>query len=128
VRLWSPDGRRAERRRGTIAHVNPRDAPVFEQVLLPVRPGQTEPLEAAFARARPLVAATRGLGELTLRRCLERTDAYLLLTGWQTLENHTEGFRASPEYQRWRPLLHGCYDPSPVVEHFVPVPRTGGVR
>ena len=40
---------------------------------------------------------------------------------WQTLEDHTEGFRGSPEYQRWRELLHHFYDPFPVVEHYTPV-------
>lgn len=35
---------------------------------------------------------------------------------------HTTGFRDSPEYQRWRTLLHHFYDPFPVVEHFEAVP------
>jgi heme-degrading monooxygenase HmoA len=39
---------------------------------------------------------------------------------WETLEDHTEGFRGSAEYQRWRALLHHFYDPFPVVEHYVP--------
>ena len=25
---------------------------------------------------------------------------------WETLEDHVEGFRKSPEYQYWKELLH----------------------
>lgn len=34
------------------------------------------------------------------------------------LEDHTEGFRGSPQYQEWRQLLHHFYDPFPSVEHY----------
>ena len=37
---------------------------------------------------------------------------------WQTLADHTVGFRGSAEYQTWRRLLHHFYDPFPTVEHF----------
>ena len=64
-----------------------------------------------------------GFRGLTLSRCLERDDVYLLLVQWERLEDHTEGFRGSPEYGRWRELLHHFYEPFPVVEHFTEVPR-----
>jgi hypothetical protein len=38
------------------------------------------------------------------------------------LEDHTVGFRGSPEYQEWRRLLHCFYDPFPTVRHFRRVP------
>jgi hypothetical protein len=41
--------------------------------------------------------------------------------GWDRLEDHTEGFRGSEDYQRWRDLLHHFYDPAPTVEHYEPV-------
>ena len=49
---------------------------------------------------------------------LERPSRYLLLVEWETLEDHTIGFRQSPRYEKWRALLHHFYDPFPVVEHF----------
>ena len=54
-------------------------------------------------------------------RCIEADSRYLLLVEWETLEHHTEGFRGSEEYQRWRELLHHFYDPFPVVEHYEPI-------
>jgi len=41
-----------------------------------------------------------------------------LLVQWQTLEDHTVGFRGSAPYLEWRALLHHFYDPMPQVEHF----------
>ncbi|MFF2088062.1 antibiotic biosynthesis monooxygenase family protein [Nocardia sp. NPDC058176] len=94
---------------------------IVEHALLPVRPGLADAFEAAFAEAYPIIAAMPGFGGLSLSRCVERPDSYLLLVRWERLTDHTEGFRGSPEYQRWRALLHHFYEPFPVVEHFAPV-------
>jgi heme-degrading monooxygenase HmoA len=94
---------------------------ILEHALLPVRPGQEAAFEAAFADARAIIAAMPGFGGLTLSRCLERPGIYLLLVQWERLEDHTDGFRGSPEYQQWRALLHHFYDPFPTVEHFTSV-------
>ena len=42
----------------------------------------------------------------------------MLLVRWRRLEDHTEGFRKSAEYQEWKRLLHHFYDPFPTVEHY----------
>lgn len=59
-----------------------------------------------------------GFEGLTLSRCLERPSTYLLLVQWRRLQDHSEGFRGSLQYQRWRELLHHFYDPFPTVEHY----------
>ena len=77
-------------------------------------------MRKAFAEAEPIVAAASGYRRHELRRCVEDENRFLLLVWWDTLESHTEGFRGSPDYQRWKELLHHFYDPFPVVEHYVP--------
>jgi len=42
----------------------------------------------------------------------------MLLVNWNRLEDHTTGFRQSPQYQEWKILLHHFYDPFPIVAHF----------
>lgn len=59
-----------------------------------------------------------GFRHLRLSRCIERPEQYLLLAEWDSLEDHTVGFRGSPEYQEWRRRLHHFYDPPAVVEHY----------
>lgn len=94
---------------------------ILEHALLSVEPARSAAFEAAFAQAQDIIAGMPGFRRLSLSRCLERTDRYLLLVEWDRLEDHTEGFRGSPGYQEWKALLHGFYDPFPVVEHFATV-------
>lgn len=95
---------------------------ILEAAVLPVIAGQEAAFEAAFREASPIVASMPGYLGHELQRCIEAPSRYLLLVRWETLEAHTVGFRSSPEYQRWRALLHHFYDPFPVVEHFEAVP------
>lgn len=94
---------------------------ILEHAILPVLPGREAEFEEAFREARPVIAAQPGFVSLRLLRSQESPSSYLLLVEWETTEHHTEGFRRSPEYARWRELLHGFYDPFPVVGHFVEV-------
>lgn len=91
---------------------------ILEVAVLTIKPGMASEFEAAFQTASPLITAMPGYLSHELQRCLETTDRYLLLVRWQTLEDHTVGFRQSSEYQEWRRLLHHFYDPFPIVEHY----------
>ena len=91
---------------------------ILEIAQLQIKHGQCDAFEAAFVKAAPIIAAMGGYVEHTLQRCLENDHRYALLVKWQTLEDHTVGFRGSPQYQQWRALLHHFYDPTPTVEHF----------
>lgn len=94
---------------------------ILEAAMLQVVPGRADEFEAAFRHASPLIASVPGYIAHELQRCLEAPGKYLLLVKWQRLEDHTVGFRGSPEYQEWRRLLHHFYDPFPIVEHFAAV-------
>jgi heme-degrading monooxygenase HmoA len=94
---------------------------ILEHALLPVRPERADDFEAAFAEARPIISAMPGFRSLSLSRCIEAPDTYLLFVEWETLADHVDGFRGSAGYQRWKQLLHHFYDPFPAVQHFVTV-------
>ena len=91
---------------------------ITEQAVLEVRPGQEPDFERAFAEAKAFIASMPGFESLRLHRGIEQSNRYLLLVVWRRLEDHTEGFRRSAEYEEWRRLLHHYYDPFPTVEHF----------
>ena len=94
---------------------------ILEHAELSVTPGREAEFETAFGIATDIISAAGGFRRLSLSRCLERPSVFLLLVEWDRLEDHTEGFRGSAEYQRWRALLHDFYDPFPVVEHYTTV-------
>ena len=91
---------------------------ILEAAVLTLRPANSAAFERAFREAAPIIASMPGYLGHELQRCLETPDRYLLLVRWQTIEDHTIGFRQSPGYQRWRELLHHFYEPFPAVEHF----------
>ena len=94
---------------------------ILEVAVLDVRAGEAAAFEAAFGEAVSIISGMAGFRGLELQRCLEQRDRYVLLVRWDRLEDHTAGFRGSPEYGRWRALLHHFYDPFPTVEHYEPV-------
>lgn len=94
---------------------------ITEHALLNVVPGQESEFEAAFAEARPLVERMPGCRSVTIAKGIEHASDYLLLIQWDSVEAHEVGFRGSPEYQKWKALLHRFYEPFPVVEHFQPL-------
>ncbi|MET7772843.1 antibiotic biosynthesis monooxygenase [Nocardia sp. NPDC005366] len=98
---------------------------IIEHVLLPVRPERAAQFEAAFAEARRIIESMPGFRSLSLSRCVETPGTYLLLVVWDSLRDHVEGFRGSPQSTRWAELLHHFYDPFPTVLHFGPVLDSG---
>ena len=91
---------------------------ILEVATLDVKPGQREAFQVAFREASGIIAGMKGYMAHQLQECLENQNRFVLLVWWQTLEDHTVGFRGSAEYQRWRALLHHFYDPFPTVEHY----------
>jgi heme-degrading monooxygenase HmoA len=94
---------------------------VLEVATLDLRPDSRRDFEAAFAKAQEIIAGVPGYQRHELHHCMESPDRYLLLVWWDDLESHTQGFRESPEYARWKQLLHHFYEPFPTVEHYVKV-------
>ncbi len=94
---------------------------VLEHALLDVKHGSEADFEKAFSVAQSIISKSPGFISLRLVRGIERPSTYLLLVEWESLEDHTVGFRESARYGEWRELLHHFYDPFPTVEHFVDV-------
>jgi heme-degrading monooxygenase HmoA len=94
---------------------------ILEVAVLDVRPGQEAAFVSAFDQAQRIIAGMPGYISHQLQHCIERSNRYLLLVNWERLEDHTEGFRQSPQYEEWRRLLHHFYEPFPEVEHYEPV-------
>jgi heme-degrading monooxygenase HmoA len=96
---------------------------ILEVAILDVKPGQANAFKVAFGKAQSIIASMRGYVSHELQRCIETESRYILLVRWDTLEDHTVGFRESTEYQEWKALLHHFYDPFPVVEHYETIPH-----
>jgi heme-degrading monooxygenase HmoA len=91
---------------------------ILEVAILDVIPGQENEFQTAFSKAQSIISSMKGYINHELKRCIENPSRYILLVNWETLEDHTKGFRDSSEYQEWKRLLHHYYDPFPAVEHY----------
>lgn len=99
-----------------------RDSMILEGVVLQIKQGMEKEYEEAFREASKIISSMKGYISHELQRCIEVKGKYILLVKWQSLEDHTIGFRESKEYQEWKKQLHHFYDPFPIVEHFENVP------
>lgn len=94
---------------------------VLEVAILNVKGGEEKDFEAAFFEAKKIISTSKGYIRHQLQKCIETKGKYILLVKWETLEDHTEGFRKSKPYEKWKKLLHHFYDPFPTVEHYVEI-------
>lgn len=95
---------------------------ILEVAILAVRTGEYDAFEEAYREASPIIASSKGYISHELQRCVETPGRYVLLVRWETLEDHTVGFRGSELYEEWRAALHDFYD-SALVEHYTLVPQ-----
>lgn len=91
---------------------------IVESAILSIKCGEEKAFEAALKGALPLIQASKGFHKIEVRRCIEDGSRYLLLVWWETVEDHTIGFRGSERYQKWREALHRFYDGPLTVLHY----------
>lgn len=100
-----------------FAYLNPQ-TDVLELTVLNVKLGQESQFEVVFSQAEAIISNMQGYLSHSLQKCLESSSRYVLLVKWQTLEDHTVGFRQSASYQQWQDQLGHFYQMPPAVEYF----------
>jgi heme-degrading monooxygenase HmoA len=91
---------------------------IIEHGTIQVLPGQEQAFEAAYVEAAQVIARSPGFQYVRLSRGIERPSTYLLLVGWDRIEDHTVGFRESDLFGQWRGWIGPFFDGAPVVEHY----------
>lgn len=91
--------------------------PVHEVAIIRVKEGTGGAFERAVATATPLFQAAHGARTLTLQRSEENPLEYRLVVGWDSVTDHTRGFRDSEAFLEWRRLIGDFIDTPPQVSH-----------
>ncbi|QDJ12220.1 Hypothetical protein HVPorG_04769 (plasmid) [Roseomonas mucosa] len=89
----------------------------LEIAQIEVKPGAEARFEEGVAKAAPLFQRAKGCQAMELQRSVEFPQRYRLIVTWETVENHTVGFRESADFQEWRSLVGDCFASPPQVEH-----------
>ena len=82
-----------------------------------IKPGHAEQFEAAVREAAPLFQRAHGARILKLERSVENPNRYLLFVDWERIEDHTQTFRESGEFLKWRALISDHIEQLPAVDH-----------
>jgi heme-degrading monooxygenase HmoA len=92
---------------------------ILEVADIRIAPGRQAAFEEAAHRGiQTVIARSKGFRGYQVRQSIETPDRYLLLLEWETLEDHTVGFRGSPAHAEWRGIVAEFFAAPPFVEHF----------
>ncbi len=91
---------------------------LLEIATIKIKAGTNQAFEEAVTGAIPLFKTAQGCHTMNLRRCLEEPETYLLFVEWETLEDHTEHFRGSDSFQKWRSLIGEYLAETPHAVHY----------
>lgn len=92
---------------------------ILEIADIRITPGKGAEFEPAVRNgAETVIAQAKGFRGFKLNRGVESPDRYVLMVYWETLEDHTVGFRQGPLFAQWRALVGPFFAAPPSVEHF----------
>ncbi|MDP3810886.1 MAG: antibiotic biosynthesis monooxygenase [Hydrogenophaga sp.] len=73
--------------------------------------------EAILLGVSTVIAHAKGFKGYKVNRSIETPGRYILNIYWDTLEDHTVGFRGSDLFPQWRAIVGPFFAQPPVVEH-----------
>lgn len=93
---------------------------ILETAFFTVVPGTEDDFVAAVQLAgQEVLSQAKGFIDLQVHRGIERPHTIMLALRWETLEDHTEGFRGGPLFPDWRARISPFFGPeAPSVEHW----------
>jgi|SRR5665213_177620 len=92
---------------------------ILEIAFIEVLPENHLAFESAVRKAVSEVLSTaRGYIDFELHEGIERRDTYTFHIHWETLEDHTVGFRESGLFTEWRAIIGSYFVKPPLVEHW----------
>ena len=90
-----------------------------------IAPGQQAAFEAAIQHGLTTVASrAKGFKGWKVNRSIESPERFVLMIFWETLEDHTVGFRQGPLFAEWRAIVGPFFAAPPQVEHFTLVGKS----
>jgi heme-degrading monooxygenase HmoA len=91
---------------------------ILESATISVETGREDEFLAALEQAKLVLAQAPGWRDIRVHRGIERPSVFLLAITWETLEDHTEGFRGGDLFGQWRAIIGPYFAEPPQVEHW----------
>jgi heme-degrading monooxygenase HmoA len=98
---------------------------ILEIADIRIKPGQQAAFDEAIERGlRTVASRAKGVQGYKVSKCIESPERYVLQIFWDTLEDHTVGFREGPLFPEWRAIVGPFFAQPPLVEHFTLVAKS----
>jgi heme-degrading monooxygenase HmoA len=91
---------------------------VLELAIIDIKQDTNKAFEEAIKQAQNVICQSKGFIEIQVKKCTEQVNRYVLLIQWETLEDHTIGFRESELFKEWRALIGPFFENPPMVQHY----------
>lgn len=92
---------------------------ILEIADITIPPGQQAAFDEAIQRGlNTVISQAKGFRGFKVNKGMESPERYVLMIYWETLEDHTVGFRGGPLFAQWRAIVGPFFAKPPVVEHF----------
>lgn len=92
---------------------------VLEIAEFTAQPSKAEALQAGLIEGAKIIRRAKGCQSVTVRRQIENPDKFVFLIEWDTLEDHTVGFRGSAQFQEYRSHITGLFVDPIVAPHYL---------
>jgi heme-degrading monooxygenase HmoA len=98
---------------------------ILEVADIRIHPGQQAAFDEAIQRGlSTVISQAKGVQGWKVNKGIESPERYILQIFWETLEDHTVGFRQGPLFPQWRAIVGPFFNGPPVVEHFTLVGKS----
>ena len=92
---------------------------ILELADIRIASGQQAAFDEAIQRGlTTVIAGAKGFQGFKVNKGIESPERYILQIFWDTLEDHTVGFRESELFTQWRAIVGPFFAAPPHVEHF----------
>jgi heme-degrading monooxygenase HmoA len=91
---------------------------IVEIVNLEAKNGQADAMREGLRKAREVISQSPGYRDSSFHQSIERPERFVLYIHWDTVEDHTEGFRKGPLFPRWRSFWADYMAGPPDVLHY----------
>jgi heme-degrading monooxygenase HmoA len=98
---------------------------ILEIADIRIHPSQQAGFEEAVQRGiATVISKAQGYKGYKVNKGVESPERYVLMIFWETLEDHTVGFREGPLFPAWRAIVGPFFAAPPQVEHFTLVAKS----
>ncbi|MEJ7588838.1 MAG: antibiotic biosynthesis monooxygenase [Ferruginibacter sp.] len=92
---------------------------ILEIATIDIKQGSNAGFEKELEKAQNVISRSGGYLGHQFHQCIENPNRYVFLIRWQSLEDHTIGFRESVLFKEWRALIGPFFETPPSVQHYV---------